>query len=259
MGLFGMNRDQWEDLVLDYWADQKLFIVGQYSGYIQDGLSERVAMRQTRRDFYDLICDEILDDLAERADDSLTWRRVKRAELRRTLERLDGVVFRALLRGALSTATARLTGAGAGFAGLLAVADATIEAAQDALTDPEPEVEVEPPSEAPTVITGSPSRASHRVPVPDWFTQADEAEPAEEVSADTGSAAVVKDRLEKLLQEDRVILGDPRANEPTDDNDDDDDDDDGGEVEPLRARLPRLPGGLFSGLALPAFLRGGDK
>ena len=258
MGLFGMKRDQWEDLVLDYWSDQKLFIVGQYSGYIEDGLSERVALRQTRRDFYDLICDEILDDLAGRADDAVTWRRVKRVEIRKTLERLDGVVFRALLRGALSTATARLTGAGAGFAGLLAVADATIDAAQDALTDPEPEMEVEAPSEAPTVITGSPARPSHRVPVPDWFTQADEAEPAEEVTT-TGSAAVVKERLETMLQEDRVILGDPRALEATDDDDDDDDDDDGGEVEPLRARLPRLPGGMFSGLVLPAFLRGGDK
>ena len=233
------DREKLVDFLEDYFDAQSDWLAGQYRGYLDNGLPARRALRRTRRDFFRLVAEE-MDSRAE-------WERVKRDEVRQILESVDGFVFEALLNGLMNLATARILGTGTGFAGLLAVADDAIDAAREALAEPEPEL----PSEKPTVI-GQPRKISPRVPVPDWMpSRMDEAEEAiEETGAavDGGSAGVVKDRLTGMLATDRAILGDPRADDLMSQDFDPDPETDEKEREPLRRKLPGMPSGLLFGL-----------
>lgn len=174
-------REECTGLLYDYFDDQKLWLVGQYQGYLDDGIPPRRAIWQTRRDFFTLVVEE----LADRADDAVSWDRVKRKDVRTALEALDGFVFKALLNGALNMAAARLLGTASGFAGLLTAA----ETAQDAMED----------DDAPTVVIGNPERPEHlrRVDVPLFHA------PAEDVPEP--SAQTVKARLSGLLDKDRAV------------------------------------------------------
>ncbi len=232
------DRERLTDLLYDYFDAQSDWLVGQYRGYLDNGLPAHRAMKRTRRDFFRLVADEL--------DSKCTWSKVRNREVRSALEAIDGFVFIAVMNGLLNVATARILGTGSGFAGLLAVADDAIDAAREAL-EPEPEL----PSEKPTVI-GQPRKIAPRVPVPDWMpSRMDEAEEAiEETGAavEGGSAGVVKDRLTGMLATDRAILGDPRADDLMSEDFDPDPETDEKEREPLRRKLPGMPSGLLFGL-----------
>ena len=215
-------------------------------------MPKRRALRRTRRDFFRLVVDE----LDTRAD----WDRVKRREVRDVLEAVDGFVFEALLNGLLNLVTARILGTGTGFAGLLAVADSALHAAQDAIRE-EPEEEA-----GPTVIKRAPGRVhpGKVSPIPDWMpSKVDEGDEAVEVEAVESSASTVKGRLGSLLQKDREVLGDARAELPMDVFPPDDATDEVPDEaspedlpEPLRARLPGFPTGGFTSGLLGVFKRG---
>ena len=242
------DKERLTDLLYDYFDAQSDWLAGQYRGYLDNGLPARRALKRTRRDFFRLVADEL--------DSKATWSKVRNREVRAALEAIDGFVFNAVMNGLLNVATARILGTGTGFAGLLAVADDAIDAAREALAEPDPE----PPSEKPTVI-GTPRKISPRVPVPDWMpSRMDDIEDVEETGADVegGSAAAVKDRLTDMLATDRAILGDPRAEELVVDEEFSDDPDTDEEEEPLRRRLPSMPFGL--GGVLSSFRKsGGDE
>jgi len=242
------DREKLVDFLEDYFDEQSDWLAGQYRGYLDNGLPARRALKRTKRDFFRLVADEL--------DSRATWSKVRRREVRDMLEAVDGFVFEGLLQGLLNLATARILGTGGGFAALLTVADDAIDAAREALAEPEPEL----PSEKPTVI-GTPRKISPRVPVPDWMpSRMDEAEEAIEETGSAvegGSAGVVKDRLTDMLATDRAILGDPRADELVVDEEFSDDPDTD-EEEPLRRRLPSMPFGL--GGVLSSFRKtGGDE
>jgi len=247
------DREQLVDLLEDYFDEQSEWIVGQFKAYCDAGMPKQRALRRTRKDFFRLVVDE----LDTRAD----WDRVKRAEVRRVLEAVDGFVFEGLLTGLLNLVTARILGTGTGFAGLLAVADSALHAAQDAL-QPEPEEEEEA---GPTVIKRAPGRVhpGKAATIPNWMpTGVDEGDEAVEVES---SASTVKGRLGSLLQKDREVLGDARAELPMDVFPADDATDEvPDEVspedvpEPLRARLPGFPTGGFTSGLLSVFKRGGE-
>ena len=250
------DREQLVDLLEDYFDEQSEWIVGQFKAYCDAGMPKQRALRRTRKDFFRLVVDE----LDTRAD----WDRVKRAEVRRVLEAVDGFVFEGLLTGLLNLVTARILGTGTGFAGLLAVADSALHAAQDAL-QPEPEEEEEA---GPTVIKRAPGVRMHpgkSSPIPDWMpTGVDEGDEAVEVESES-SASTVKGRLGSLLQRDREVLGDARAELPMDVFPADDATDEvPDEVapedvpEPLRARLPGFPTGGFTSGLLSVFKRGAE-
>ena len=257
MSIFNRDdREQLVDLLEDYFDEQSEWIVGQFKAYCDGGMPKRRALRRTRRDFFRLVVDE----LDSRAD----WDRVKRKEVRDVLEAVDGFVFEALLNGLLNLVTARILGTGTGFAGLLAVADSALHAAQDAIREDEHD------EAGPTVIKRAPGvrlQPSKAAPIPDWMpTGVDDGDEAVEVES---SASTVKGRLGSLLQRDREVLGDSRAETaelpvdlfPPDDATDEVPD----EVlpedvpEPLRARLPGFPTGGFTSGLLSVFKRGGDK
>jgi len=257
MSIFNRDdREQLVDLLEDYFDEQSLWIVGQFRAYCDAGMPKRRALRRTRRDFFRLVVDE----LDTRAD----WDRVKRREVRDVLEAVDGFVFEALLNGLLNLVTARILGTGAGFAGLLAVADSALHAAQDAIRE-EPEEEA-----GPTVIKRAPGvrlQPSKAAPIPDWMpTGVDEGDEAVEVEAVESSASTVKGRLGSLLRRDREVLGDSRAETaelpmdvfPPDDATDEVPDEVAPEdlPEPLRARLPGFPTGGFTSGLLGVFKRG---
>jgi len=247
------DREQLVDLLEDYFDEQSEWIVGQFKAYCDAGMPKQRALRRTRKDFFRLVVDE----LDTRAD----WDRVKRAEVRRVLEAVDGFVFEGLLTGLLNLVTARILGTGTGFAGLLAVADSALHAAQDAL-QPEPEEEEEA---GPTVIKRAPGRVhpGKAATIPNWMpTGVDEGDEAVEVES---SASTVKGRLGSLLQKDREVLGDARAELPMDVFPADDATDEVPEEvapedvpEPLRARLPGFPTGGFTSGLLSVFKRGGE-
>jgi len=248
------DREQLVDLLEDYFDEQSEWIVGQYRSYLDGGMPARRALKRTRKDFFRLVVDE----LDTRAD----WDRVKRSEVKRVLEAVDGFVFEALLNGLLNLVTARILGTGTGFAGLLAVADSALHAAQDAL-QPEPEEEEEA---GPTVIKRAPGRVhpGKAATIPNWMpTGVDEGDEAVEVES---SASTVKGRLGSLLQRDREVLGDARAELPMDVFPADDATDEVPEEvspedvpEPLRARLPGFPTGGFTSGLLSVFKRGGAE
>ena len=250
------DREQLVDLLEDYFDEQSEWIVGQFKAYCDAGMPKQRALRRTRKDFFRLVVDE----LDTRAD----WDRVKRAEVRRVLEAVDGFVFEGLLTGLLNLVTARILGTGTGFAGLLAVADSALHAAQDAL-QPEPEEEEEA---GPTVIKRAPGRVhpGKAATIPNWMpTGVDEGDEAVEVESES-SASTVKGRLGSLLQRDREVLGDARAELPMDVFPADDATDEvPDEVspedvpEPLRARLPGFPTGGFTSGLLSVFKRGGAE
>ena len=260
MSIFNRDdREQLVDLLEDYFDEQSEWIVGQYRSYLDGGMPARRALRRTRKDFFRLVVDE----LDTRAD----WDRVKRAEVRRVLEAVDGFVFEGLLTGLLNLVTARILGTGTGFAGLLAVADSALHAAQDAVADDEPEEE----EAGPTVIKRAPGVRVHpgkAATIPNWMpTGVDEGDEAVEVES---SASTVKGRLGSLLQRDREVLGDARAELPMDvfppdDATDEVPDEVPDEVapedvpEPLRARLPGFPTGGFTSGLLSVFKRGGAE
>ena len=247
------DREQLVDLLEDYFDEQSEWIVGQYRSYLDGGMPARRALKRTRKDFFRLVVDE----LDTRAD----WDRVKRSEVKRVLEAVDGFVFEALLNGLLNLVTARILGTGTGFAGLLAVADSALHAAQDAL-QPEPEEEEEA---GPTVIKRAPGRVhpGKAATIPNWMPSGvDEGDEAVEVES---SASTVKGRLGSLLQRDREVLGDARAELPMDVFPADDATDEVPEEvspedvpEPLRARLPGFPTGGFTSGLLSVFKRGGE-
>ena len=249
------DREQLVDLLEDYFDEQSEWIVGQFKAYCDAGMPKQRALRRTRKDFFRLVVDE----LDTRAD----WDRVKRAEVRRVLEAVDGFVFEGLLTGLLNLVTARILGTGTGFAGLLAVADSALHAAQDAL-QPEPEEEEEA---GPTVIKRAPGRVhpGKAATIPNWMpTGVDEGDEAVEVESES-SASTVKGRLGSLLQKDREVLGDARAELPMDVFPADDATDEVPEEvapedvpEPLRARLPGFPTGGFTSGLLSVFKRGGE-
>ena len=254
MSIFNRDdREQLVDLLEDYFDAQSEWIVGQLRAYCDAGMPKQRALRRTRKDFFRLVVDE----LDTRAD----WDRVKRAEVRRVLEAVDGFVFEGLLTGLLNLVTARILGTGTGFAGLLAVADSALHAAQDAL-QPEPEEEEEA---GPTVIKRAPGRVhpGKAATIPNWMpTGVDEGDEAVEVES---SASTVKGRLGSLLQKDREVLGDARAELPMDVFPADDATDEVPEEvapedvpEPLRARLPGFPTGGFTSGLLSVFKRGGE-
>ena len=245
------RREEWEKLLCDYFNAQKNWIVGHYQEYIEDGLSDRAAMRQTRRDFFELVVDEMADradEMADRADDAVTWDRVKRDNVREALEALDGFVFRAMFRGALRGATARLMGQGAGFALLLETASETIQAAQEVLDEvQEAAAEIEDPSEAHTVIQPGPADRptprrdaleAHSTIVPDFSIEIVD---AEETNSILSSGAEVKGRLEHLLKGDRAVLRPPALDLPDDDDTDE---------EPVAVPLPSRPSRLMGSLGL---------
>ena len=249
------DREQLVDLLEDYFDEQSLWIVGQFRAYCDAGMPKQRALRRTRKDFFRLVVDE----LDTRAD----WERAKRAEVRRVLEAVDGFVFEALLTGLLNLVTARILGTGTGFAGLLAVADSALHAAQDAIRE-EPEEEA-----GPTVIKRAPGRVhpGKVSPIPDWMpSKVDEGDEAVEVEAVESSASTVKGRLGSLLRRDREVLGDARAETaelpvdlfPPDDATDEVPDETSPEdlPEPLRARLPGFPTGGFTSGLLGVFKRG---
>ena len=243
------DREQLVDFLEDYFDAQSDWLAGQYRGYLDNGLPARRALKRTKRDFFRLVADEL--------DSRATWSKVRRREVRDMLEAADGFVFEALLQGLLNLATARILGTGGGFAALLTVADDAIDAAREALAEPDPE----PPSEQPTVIS-KPRKVAPKVPIPDWMpSRMDDIEDVEETGADVegGSAGVVKDRLADMLATDRAILGDPRAEELVVDEEFSDDPDTDEEEEPLRRRLPSMPFGL--GGVLSSFRKGtgGDE
>lgn len=244
------DREKLVDFLEDYFDAQSDWLAGQYRGYLDNGLPARRALKRTKRDFFRLVADEL--------DSRATWSKVRRREVRDMLEAADGFVFEALLNGLMNLATARILGTGGGFAALLTVADDAIDAAREALAEPEPEL----PSEKPTVI-GKPRKVEPRVPIPDWMpSRMDDLEEAvlEETGASVegGSAAAVKDRLTDMLATDRAILGDPRAEELVVDEEFSDDPDTDEEEEPLRRRLPSMPFGL--GGVLSSFRKsGGDE
>ena len=256
MSIFNRDdREQLVDLLEDYFDSQSLWIVGQFRAYCDAGMSKQRALRRTRKDFFRLVVDE----LDTRAD----WDRVKRAEVRRVLEAVDGFVFEGLLTGLLNLVTARILGTGTGFAGLLAVADSALHAAQDAIREDEHD------EAGPTVIKRAPGvrlQPSKAAPIPDWMpTGVDEGDEAVEVES---SASTVKGRLGSLLQRDREVLGDSRAETaelpvdlfPPDDATDEVPEEVSPEdvPEPLRARLPGFPTGGFTSGLLSVFKRG-DK
>jgi len=243
------DKERLTDLLYDYFDAQSDWLAGQYRGYLDNGLPARRALKRTRRDFFRLVADEL--------DSKCTWSKVRNREVRAALEAIDGFVFNAVMNGLLNVATARILGTGTGFAGLLTVADDAIDAAREALAEPEPE----PPSEQPTVIS-KPRKVAPKVPIPDWMpSRMDDIEDVEETGADVegGSAAAVKDRLTDMLATDRAILGDPRAEELVVDEEFSDDPDTDEEEEPLRRRLPSMPFGL--GGVLSSFRKGtgGDE
>ena len=250
------DREQLVDLLEDYFDEQSEWIVGQYRSYLDGGMPARRALKRTRKDFFRLVVDE----LDTRAD----WDRVKRSEVKRVLEAVDGFVFEALLNGLLNLVTARILGTGTGFAGLLAVADSALHAAQDAL-QPEPEPEEEEEA-GPTVIKRAPGRVhpGKAATIPNWMPSGvDEGDEAVEVES---SASTVKGRLGSLLQRDREVLGDARAELPMDVFPADDATDEVPEEvapedvpEPLRARLPGFPTGGFTSGLLSVFKRGGAE
>jgi hypothetical protein len=93
-------------------------------------------------------------------------------------------------------------------------------------------------------------------------TGVDEGDEAVEVES---SASTVKGRLGSLLQKDREVLGDARAELPMDVFPADDATDEVPEEvapedvpEPLRARLPGFPTGGFTSGLLSVFKRGGE-
>ena len=246
------RRDEWERLLCQYFNSQKAWIVGHWQEYLDDGLSERAATRQTRRDFFDLVVDE----LADRADDALTWDRVKRDDVRKALEALDGFVFRAMFRGALRGATARLMGKSAGFALLLDAAHETIEAVQAVHAQPED------PSEAHTVIQSAPDRPTPRLDalaaqdavVPDFSVEIPDVNPS------ISSGQEVRGRLAAMLANDRIALRQPPEYLPDDDDTDSGEDEEEEEVEPESVGLPAKPSRLFGTLGLGGVfksLRGG--
>ena len=256
MSIFNRDdREQLVDLLEDYFDEQSEWIVGQYRSYLDGGMPARRALKRTRKDFFRLVVDE----LDTRAD----WDRVKRSEVKRVLEAVDGFVFEALLNGLLNLVTARILGTGTGFAGLLAVADSALHAAQDAL-QPEPEPEEEEEA-GPTVIKRAPGRVhpGKAATIPNWMPSGvDEGDEAVEVES---SASTVKGRLGSLLQRDREVLGDARAELPMDVFPADDATDEVPEEvapedvpEPLRARLPGFPTGGFTSGLLSVFKRGGE-
>lgn len=256
MSIFNRDdREQLVDLLEDYFDEQSLWIVGQFRAYCDAGMPKQRALRRTRKDFFRLVVDE----LDTRAD----WERAKRAEVKRVLEAVDGFVFEALLTGLLNLVTARILGTGTGFAGLLAVADSALHAAQDAIREDEHD------EAGPTVIKRAPGvrlQPSKAAPIPDWMpTGVDDGDEAVEVES---SASTVKGRLGSLLQRDREVLGDSRAETaelpvdlfPPDDATDEVPDEVAPEdvPEPLRARLPGFPTGGFTSGLLSVFKRG-DK
>ena len=255
MSIFNRDdREQLVDLLEDYFDEQSEWIVGQFKAYCDAGMPKQRALRRTRKDFFRLVVDE----LDTRAD----WDRVKRAEVRRVLEAVDGFVFEGLLTGLLNLVTARILGTGTGFAGLLAVADSALHAAQDAIREDEPEEEA-----GPTVIKRAPGvrlQPSKAAPIPDWMpTGVDEGDEAVEVEAVESSASTVKGRLGSLLRRDREVLGDARAELPMDVFPPDDATDEVPDEtspedlpEPLRARLPGFPTGGFTSGLLGVFKRG---
>ncbi len=254
MSIFNRDdREQLVDLLEDYFDEQSEWIVGQYRSYLDGGMPARRALKRTRKDFFRLVVDE----LDTRAD----WDRVKRSEVKRVLEAVDGFVFEALLNGLLNLVTARILGTGTGFAGLLAVADSALHAAQDAIREDEPEEE----EAGPTVIKRAPGRVhpGKAATIPNWMpTGVDEGDEAVEVES---SASTVKGRLGSLLQRDREVLGDARAELPmgvfpADDATDEVPDEVAPEdvPEPLRARLPGFPTGGFTSGLLSVFKRGGE-
>ena len=246
------DREQLVDLLENYFDEQSLWIVGQFRAYCDAGMPKQRALRRTRKDFFRLVVDE----LDTRAD----WERAKRAEVKRVLEAVDGFVFEALLTGLLNLVTARILGTGTGFAGLLAVADSALHAAQDAIRE-EPEEEA-----GPTVIKRAPGRVhpGKVSPIPDWMpSKVDEGDEAVEVEAVESSASTVKGRLGSLLRRDREVLGDARAELPMDVFPPDDATDEVPDEtspedlpEPLRARLPGFPTGGFTSGLLGVFKRG---
>ena len=255
MSIFNRDdREQLVDLLEDYFDEQSEWIVGQYRSYLDGGMPARRALKRTRKDFFRLVVDE----LDTRAD----WDRVKRSEVKRVLEAVDGFVFEALLNGLLNLVTARILGTGTGFAGLLAVADSALHAAQDAIREDEPEEE----EAGPTVIKRAPGRVhpGKAATIPNWMpTGVDEGDEAVEVES---SASTVKGRLGSLLQKDREVLEDARAELPMDVFPADDATDEvPDEVspedvpEPLRARLPGFPTGGFTSGLLSVFKRGGAE
>ena len=257
MSIFNRDdREQLVDLLEDYFDEQSEWIVGQYRSYLDGGMPARRALKRTRKDFFRLVVDE----LDTRAD----WDRVRRSEVKRVLEAVDGFVFEALLNGLLNLVTARILGTGTGFAGLLAVADSALHAAQDAIREDEPEEE----EAGPTVIKRAPGRVhpGKAATIPNWMPSGvDEGDEAVEVESES-SASAVKGRLGSLLQRDREVLGDARAELPMDVFPPDDATDEvPDEVapedvpEPLRARLPGFPTGGFTSGLLSVFKRGGAE
>jgi len=242
------DREKLVDFLEDYFDAQSDWLAGQYRGYLDNGLPARRALKRTKRDFFRLVADEL--------DSRATWSKVRRREVRDMLEAVDGFVFEGLLQGLLNLATARILGTGGGFAALLTVADDAIDAAREALAEPEPEL----PSEKPTVIS-KPRKVAPKVPIPDWMpSRMDDIEDVEETGAavEGGSAGVVKDRLTDMLATDRAILGDPRADDLLGGEDYEPDPDTDEEEEPLRRRLPSMPFGL--GGVLSSFRKsGGDE
>lgn len=143
-----MSKDkQWRRQLRRYFRLQRDFLVGTYRQYLDDGLDHEEALEEVQSDFFELVVEE----MAEAADDRARWDWVKRESVKEVLEERDGPVFRALIKGALNIATARLLGRRSGIAGYLTAVADVVEAAKPA-EDPEA------PSEAPTALKTDPTR-----------------------------------------------------------------------------------------------------
>ena len=229
------NRERLTDLLEAEFDERSAWLSGQYLGYIEGGMSERRALKRTRRDFFELVIDEL--------DTAVTWDRVKRREVRNILEAIDGFVFEALFSGLLNLASARITGTGTGFSDLLALADGAIGAAQEAAEASKPR------RPGPTLRERIPPAS-----IPSWAAvdsaefepdEPDEPDPAPVIEA---SATTVKGRLQDLLRRDRAVLRD----EPEDDTDEEPDPNDdpaGLPAAPTSSRLTGMGGSFLEKLS----------
>tara|TARA_Y100001963_G_scaffold154984_1_gene244967 strand:+ start:183 stop:908 length:726 start_codon:yes stop_codon:yes gene_type:complete len=229
------NRERLTDLLEAEFDERSAWLSGQYLGYIEGGMSERRALKRTRRDFFELVIDEL--------DTAVTWDRVKRREVRNILEAIDGFVFEALFSGLLNLASARITGTGTGFSDLLALADGAIDAAQEAAEASKPR------RPGPTLRERIPPAS-----IPSWAAvdsaefepdEPDEPDPAPVIEA---SATTVKGRLQDLLRRDRAVLRD----EPEDDTDEEPDPNDdpaGLPAAPTSSRLTGMGGSFLEKLS----------
>lgn len=230
------NRERLADLLEAEFDERAAWLSGQYLGYIEGGMSERRALKRTRRDFFELVIDEL--------DTAVTWDRVKRKEVRNILEAIDGFVFEALFSGLLNLASARITGTGTGFSDLLALADGAVDAAQEAAEASKPR-RPGPTLRERAAPANIPTWASLNTPEfePDEVEPEPDPEPVIEASATT-----VKGRLQDLLRRDRAVLRD----EPDDDTDEEPDpNDDPADLPaaPISSRLTGMGGSFLAKLS----------